>query len=179
MSGKHLDENSIVNELKSSSLFFHQGTASTVSHTAPKDAPTAPVERPATPQDVQVASSFPSSQVAAAQDPLQSPIRPSDGDSKGTDSITPPPQSPVPAAISPSRETTAGPILPQSTMVGSEERPNERRKVRHSFDILSDQLFALRELAVERERLFGRKVLLGDLVQEALDMFITKERNQE
>ena len=59
------------------------------------------------------------------------------------------------------------------------ERFNERTKVRHSFDILSDQLLALRELAVERERTFGRKVLLGDLVQEALDMLISKERNHE
>jgi hypothetical protein len=65
------------------------------------------------------------------------------------------------------------------TFVPSNERSNERRKVRHTFDILADQLLALREIVLEREKTFGRRVLLGELVQEALDMFITKERNTD
>lgn len=64
------------------------------------------------------------------------------------------------------------------TFVPSNERSNERRKVRHTFDILADQLLALREIVIEREKLFGKRVLLGELAQEALDLFITKERNK-
>ena len=55
----------------------------------------------------------------------------------------------------------------------------QRNKIRHTFDIFSDQLLSLRELAIDREKTFGKRVLIGDLVQEALDMFITKERNKE
>lgn len=56
---------------------------------------------------------------------------------------------------------------------------DERRKIRHTFDIFSDQLTSLREVSLNREKIFGKRVLLGDLIQEALDMFITKERNKE
>jgi hypothetical protein len=59
------------------------------------------------------------------------------------------------------------------------ERTNERTKVRHTFDILTGQLLNLREIVIAREKTFGNRVLLGDLVQEALDMFIAKERNNE
>lgn len=61
----------------------------------------------------------------------------------------------------------------------SNERLTERRKIRHTFDILADQLLSLREIAVAREKSFGRRALLGELVQEALDLFIAKERNKE
>lgn len=67
----------------------------------------------------------------------------------------------------------------ERTMKRTDERLMERTKIRHTFDILADQLFSLREIALEREKLFGRRVLIGDLVQEALDTFITKERNKE
>ena len=59
------------------------------------------------------------------------------------------------------------------------ERRFERTKVRHTFDILTGQLLNLREIVIAREKTFGKRVLLGDLVQEALDMFIAKERNNE
>ncbi len=67
----------------------------------------------------------------------------------------------------------------EATFASSTERSNERKKVRHTFDILADQLLALREMVIEREKTFGERVLLGELVQEALDLFITKERNEE
>lgn len=54
---------------------------------------------------------------------------------------------------------------------------NERTRIRHTFDILDDQLLTLREISIERQKMFGRRVLLGELVQEALDLFITRERN--
>jgi hypothetical protein len=43
-----------------------------------------------------------------------------------------------------------------------------RQRVRHSFDIFADQLFSLRSIALTREQTFGKRVLLGDLVQQAL-----------
>lgn len=67
----------------------------------------------------------------------------------------------------------------ERTMKRTKERLMERTKIRHTFDILADQLLSLREIALEREKIFGSRVLIGDLVQEALDMFITKERNKE
>jgi hypothetical protein len=59
------------------------------------------------------------------------------------------------------------------------ERTNVRLKIRHTFDIYADQLMSLREIALKREVAFGKRTLLGDLVQEALDHFLTKERNKE
>ncbi len=65
------------------------------------------------------------------------------------------------------------------TNVGRNERTFQRRKIRHTFDIYDDQLLSLKEIAIERQKVFGERVLLGDLVQEALDTFISKERNKE
>ncbi len=67
----------------------------------------------------------------------------------------------------------------EPTMKRTNERLTERTKIRHTFDILADQLFSLREIALEREKSVRKRVLIGDLVQEALDIFITKERNKE
>lgn len=66
----------------------------------------------------------------------------------------------------------------QRSNVRTNERLKERRKIRHTFDIFADQLISLREIAIEQEILFGERVLLGDLVQQAIDMLITKQRNQ-
>jgi len=63
--------------------------------------------------------------------------------------------------------------------VGKNERTFQRGKIRHTFDIYEDQLLSLKEVAIARQKLFGERVLLGDLVQEALDTLITKERNKE
>ena len=72
----------------------------------------------------------------------------------------------------------------ERTNVRTNERTNERLsfervKTRHTFDILKDQLVSLKEIRLERETAFSKKCLLGDLVQEALDMFISKERNSD
>jgi hypothetical protein len=63
--------------------------------------------------------------------------------------------------------------------VQTNERTAIRQQVRHSFDIFADQVLSLRSIALAREGTFGKRVLLGDLVQQALDRFITKERNTE
>ena len=90
----------------------------------------------------------------------------------------------------PTAENSPDPTPPEPTTLPqrgrTNDRPNERtkqlpgepqrRKTRHSFDVFADQLLSLRELALERERTSGRKVLLGELVQEALDLFIAQEQ---
>ena len=54
-----------------------------------------------------------------------------------------------------------------------------RRKIRHGFDIFEDQVLSLKEIQLARQKESGKKYLLGDLVKEALDMFITKEHIQD
>lgn len=58
------------------------------------------------------------------------------------------------------------------------QRSTVRKKIRHTFDIFADQLMSLRELSIEQEKTFGDRVLLGDLAQQALDQFISKQRNK-
>ena len=60
----------------------------------------------------------------------------------------------------------------------SNERTVERYRVRHSFDIWQDQLLGLSEIQSERFSQSGRKPKLGELVQEALDAYIAKERKR-
>lgn len=57
-------------------------------------------------------------------------------------------------------------------------QPLHRAKIRHTFDIYADQLLSLREIALDQEKMFGERVLLGDLAQQALDMLIAKEKNK-
>src|ERR671938_89316 len=90
--------------------------------------------------------------------------------------------------LKPKEETSSSPAplsspqIPPSTTKPSKKPTNERtfqrRKIRHTFDVFDDQLLSLREIALEREKAFGQRVLLGDLAQEALDMLIAKERNK-
>lgn len=56
------------------------------------------------------------------------------------------------------------------------ERPKERTRIRHSFDVFQDQLDDLREIALQQQKATRKRVLLGDLVQEALDIFITAQK---
>ena len=58
------------------------------------------------------------------------------------------------------------------------ERALERSRVRHSFDIWQDQLLGLSEIQADRFSRSGRKPKLGELVQEALDAYIAKERKR-
>jgi hypothetical protein len=73
-------------------------------------------------------------------------------------------------------------VINERTVESSNERadgkPAHRTVVRHSFDIFADQILSLREIALDQEKLFGERVLLGELVQQALDMLISKEKNK-
>jgi hypothetical protein len=59
------------------------------------------------------------------------------------------------------------------------ERTFERIQRRHSFDVWQDQLIALTEIQTQMFHKTGRKPKLGELVQEALDAYIAKQRAQK
>jgi len=53
-----------------------------------------------------------------------------------------------------------------------------RARVRHSFDVGQDQLHALAEIQAHIFSETGKKPKLGDLVQEALDFYITRQEKR-
>lgn len=62
------------------------------------------------------------------------------------------------------------------------ERPNERTNVRkprlvirHTFDIYLDQLVALKSLQFQAVQSGNKKVTLGDMVQEAIDLWLKQK----
>jgi len=74
-----------------------------------------------------------------------------------------------PAAFSIFLEPTIGPEETNEVTFGpSNERSVERKKVRHTFDILADQLLALREIAIEREKAFWSESTLGGVGARSL-----------
>jgi hypothetical protein len=90
------------------------------------------------------------------------------------------PKTPAQQGVPPTSRTVE-PSLVHSTVPPAEpstlrpfDRTTERTKVRHSFDVFFDQLLTLRQLALAREATSGKRVLLGDLVQEAIDMLLEK-----
>jgi hypothetical protein len=78
----------------------------------------------------------------------------------------------------PPRERTAPSRKNGRTFERTNERHRERIRVRHSFDVWQDQLHALTELQAHAFSATGRKPKLGELVQEALDAYIAKERKR-
>lgn len=62
------------------------------------------------------------------------------------------------------------------TNVRMTKRSNVRKKIRHAFDIFEDQLIALKEAQLSRQKGRQGRYNLGDLVQEALDLFLANER---
>jgi hypothetical protein len=64
----------------------------------------------------------------------------------------------------------------------TDERMNERpvvpRIIRHSFDIRQDQLLALAEIQAQEFAASGRKPKMGELAQEALDLYIASKRRE-
>jgi hypothetical protein len=80
-----------------------------------------------------------------------------------------------------SNERTNGtPIRPRTSRTSDRpfERTNERLVVRHSFDVLQDQLLALADIQAEIFRSTRRKPKLGELVQQALDDYIQRHRRR-
>lgn len=160
MSKKQLQVSGIVNELSGASGFFTSGSPA-----AP--APIAAVPSPPVPDPPRVSIPEPlpgKSQISHPQDVTTPP-----NERSNERTVEPSPYTPVKRSDIRTVERT-------------EDRPSRRypvrEKIRHSFDVYADQLISLRELAIEQEKLFGERVLIGDLVQQAIDMLITKERNQ-
>ena len=59
------------------------------------------------------------------------------------------------------------------------EIPHSRRKTRQSFDIFEDQYDALKKLQIAEREHSGEKTLkLGELVQEALDIYIREKARE-
>jgi hypothetical protein len=58
------------------------------------------------------------------------------------------------------------------------EVPEPRRKIRHSFDIFEDQKSALEKLQLAIANEEGSKPSLGDMVQEALDLY-TRQKTKK
>ncbi len=174
MSNKQLDESNIVNELKGSSLFFRSENDATPSQ-SPENNPAKDTVLGAETakgdlSGVDISPTLPSSARAATTS--HKVMSPASSLRNEATPVNPTPTPVSPNALGSNNATNERPVEPPLV------RSNERRKIRHTFDILADQLLALREIAVEREKLFGDRVLLGDLVQQALDMLIAKERNQ-
>ena len=71
--------------------------------------------------------------------------------------------------------TDTSSVTKERTNETTNERITERSKIRHTFDIYSDQLLSLKEITISKEKISGKRSLIGELVQEALDLFIKKE----
>lgn len=61
----------------------------------------------------------------------------------------------------------------------SNEQATERAKVRHSFDVYKDQLLALNELQTKGFRATGRKPGISEIVQEALDKYLSSSTRKD
>jgi hypothetical protein len=59
------------------------------------------------------------------------------------------------------------------------KRTPEREIKRQSFDIFLDQYYTLLDIRTERKKRLKRDVTLGELAQEAFEMFISFERTKE
>lgn len=59
----------------------------------------------------------------------------------------------------------------------SNERSEKRLKIRHTFDIFEDQLMALHTIQLTSMQKTLYKPKLGDMVQEALDMYLNAKRS--
>jgi hypothetical protein len=92
--------------------------------------------------------------------------------------FSPMPAKTAQAAPAPATERTAE-ANNETTKHRLNERTVERTKVRHTFDVFSDQVTALKRIQLEREETSEKRYRMGDLVQEALDSFITAQRNRD
>ena len=84
----------------------------------------------------------------------------------------------APAPTRPPRSTPKSRLTNERTFNRPLERTIERMRVRHSFDVWQDQLLGLSEIQADRFSRTGKKPKLGELVQEALDAYIAKERKR-
>jgi len=67
---------------------------------------------------------------------------------------------------------------PRAMSGRTNERTNERTRVRHSFDVGRDQLLALSTIQAQIFGATGKKPKMGDLVQDALDLYIARHNGR-
>ena len=63
----------------------------------------------------------------------------------------------------------------EPTKHATNERAQQRTKIRHTFDIFTDQLQGLHQVQLEILQAEIKKPKLGDMVQEALDDYLVKQ----
>lgn len=188
MPKKQLDETAILNDLRGASLFFQREDSPSLG--VAQNPSTAPVDTLPAAQTIQT-SSTPSPLAHPAQDPVQAVTDRLPSANEVRRSPLPSVEGEPQTASQPlkatnerlnedskerSIEQTMERLKPQSNKPRS-ERSKQQTKLRATFDIFADQLLALRELSIARERLLGGRVLLGDLAQEALELLIHSERD--
>ena len=148
MSKKVLNVEGIKNELEGASLYF----------TRPATPPSPAVQPPVSPEPVQATETRPAPELKVRKTKAGVVVR-STKDRKDKNEV-----------------------INVRTIEPTNERyfvkPVQRTKIRHTFDIFADQLLSLREIALDQEKLYGERVLLGGLAQQALDMLIAKEKNK-
>ncbi len=148
MSKKVLNVEGIKNELQGASLYF----------TRPAIPPSPTVQPPVSPEPVQANETRPAPELKVRKTRARVVVR-STEERKGKDEGI--------------NERTSEPTNERTNV-----KPVRRTKIRHTFDIFADQLLSLREIALDQEKIYGERVLLGDLAQQALDMLIAKEKNK-
>lgn len=149
MSNKVLNVEGIKNELEGASLYF----------TRPVTPPPPAVEPDGTQEPIKSSETIPAPEIKARKTRARVVVRSnSDKIDKGARNT---------------HRTT------EPTNERPSVKPTKRTKIRHTFDIFADQLLSLRQIALDQEKLYGERVLLGDLAQQALDMLIAKEKNKQ
>jgi outer membrane biosynthesis protein TonB len=155
MSKKRLQVEGITNELAGASLFFTRAAAPPVPSSAPVEPKPAITPEKSTPK--------PLPKLKASVTPKASPVE-----------VPNKPEEIAERTVEETNERTL-----ERTKQRNNERLRTRKRIRHTFDIFEDQLFSLREIALDQEKYSGARVLLGELVQQAIDMLITKEKNSK
>ena len=88
------------------------------------------------------------------------------------------PAASAPRDVQPDVETDRRPDL--QTDVSTLERPKERRVERRPYDFYTDQVLWLKEMKLEIEKRYGKRVHANEMVQLAVDLLIEDyEQNKE
>jgi hypothetical protein len=88
-----------------------------------------------------------------------------------------PPEHPVEVEVEPKTERPSSRTTGRTNERSTDRttgRPDDRVRIRHSFDVYQDQLVALGDIQIAAFRRSGRKPPIGELVQAALDEYIDK-----
>ena len=99
------------------------------------------------------------------------------------------PEPPTPPAIEPKKKTRSSYTHVRTdvatnarssagSFAAPKVRRQERTKVRRAYNIFADQAVALEELQLARHKDEGRRPELGELVRDALEIYIRREKKR-